>query len=211
MALVQQTQLQTGGSGARDSARRITGSPALRMVGRRLLAAIPVLIGVTLLTFTIMSALPNTTAQAILGLNASPGAVAALNHKLGLDQPFWQRYWHWLANVLQGNFGTTVEGASVNHELALHVPTTLGLLLYALTASVVLAIIVATLAARKPNGIADRISLAVSMLGLSTAPYVFAFLLIIVFAVKLNWFPVLSGPVTGPASFFKNQIGRAHV
>ena len=94
MALVQQTQLQTGGSGARDSARRITGSPALRMVGRRLLAAIPVLIGVTLLTFTIMSALPNTTAQAILGLNASPGAVAALNHKLGLDQPFWQRYWN---------------------------------------------------------------------------------------------------------------------
>jgi peptide/nickel transport system permease protein len=50
----------------------------------------------------------------------------------------------------------------------------------------------------------DRLSLAVSMLGLSTAPYVFAFLLIIVFAVKLNWFPVLSGPVTGPGSFFKN-------
>jgi peptide/nickel transport system permease protein len=70
--------------------------------------------------------------------------------------------------------------------------------------SVVLAIIVATLAARKPNGIADRISLAVSMLGLSIAPYAFAFLLIIVFAVKLQWFPVLSGPVTGPASFFKN-------
>ena len=204
MALVQQTQLQTGGSGARDSARRITGSPALRMVGRRLLAAIPVLIGVTLLTFTIMSALPNTTAQAILGLNASPGAVAALNHTLGLDQPFFVRYWHWLVNVLHGNLGTSIQGQSVNHELALHVPTTLGLLLYALMVSVVLAIIVATLAARKPNGIADRISLAVSMLGLSTAPYAFAFLLIIVFAVKLGWFPVLSGAVTGPASFFKN-------
>ena len=62
----------------------------------------------------------------------------------------------------------------------------------------------ATLAARWPNGIIDRLSLAVSMLGLSIAPYVFAFLLIIVFAVKLNWFPVLSGPVTGPGSFFKN-------
>ena len=204
MALVQQTQLQTGGSGARDSARRITGSPVLRTVARRLLAAIPVLIGVTLLTFTIMSALPNTTAQAILGLNASPGAVAALNHTLGLDQPFFVRYWHWLVNVLHGNLGTSIQGQSVNHELALHVPTTLGLLLYALTVSVVLAIIVATLAARKPNGIADRISLAVSMLGLSIAPYAFAFLLIIVFAVKLGWFPVLSGPVNSPASFFKN-------
>ena len=203
MVLVPHIQFQ-GESGARDRARRITGSPSLRVVGRRLLAAIPVLIGVTFVTFSVMSALPNDTAQAVLGLHASPSAVAALNHTLGLDQPFWQRYWHWLSNVLQGNFGTTIEGTSVNHELAIHVPTTLALLLYALVVSVVLAIIVATLAARRPNGIMDRVSLAVSMLGLSIAPYVFAFLLIIVFAVKLGWFPVLSGPVTGPGSFFRN-------
>jgi peptide/nickel transport system permease protein len=203
VVLVPQIQFQ-GDSGARNRARRITGSPALRVVGRRLLAAIPVLIGVTFVTFSVMSVLPNDTAQATLGLNASPSAVAALNHTLGLDQPFWQRYWHWLVHVLHGNLGTTIEGSSVNHELAIHVPTTLGLLLYALVVSVLLAIIVATLAARRPNGIMDRLSLVVSMLGLSTAPYVFAFLLIIVFAVKLNWFPVLSGPVTGPGSFFKN-------
>jgi peptide/nickel transport system permease protein len=203
MALAQ-LQLQTGGAGARESARRFAGSPALRMVGRRLLSAIPVLIGVTFVTFSVLSVLPNDTAQAILGLHASPSAVAALNRTLGLDQPFWQRYWHWLVSVLHGNLGTTVEGQSVNHELAIHVPTTLYLLLYALVVSVALAIITATLAARKPNGIADRISLTVAMLGLSTAPYVFAFLLIIVFAVKLRWFPVLSGPVSGPGSFFKN-------
>jgi len=204
MALVQQIQLQQGDSGARGGARRVAGSPALRVVGRRLLAIIPVLIGVSFVTFAVMSALPNDTAQAILGLNATPAAVAALNHTLGLDQPFWQRYWHWLVNVLHGNFGTTLAGGSVNHELAIHVPTTLYLLLYALVVSVLLAIIVATLAARRPNGVMDRISLAVSMLGLSTAPYVFAFVLIIVFAVKLQWFPVLSGPVTGPGSFVKN-------
>ena len=204
MALAQQIQLQQGDSGARGGARRVAGSPALRMVGRRLLAAIPVLIGVTFLTFSIMSALPNDTAQAILGLHATPAAVASLNHTLGLDQPFWQRYWHWLVSVLHGNFGTSLEGQSVNHELAIHVPTTLALLAYALVASLLLAIIVATLAAYRPNGIMDRISLAVSMLGLSIAPYVLAFLLIIVFAVKLGWFPVLSGPVTGPVSFFRN-------
>ena len=174
------------------------------MVGRRLLAVIPVLVGVSFLTFAIMSALPNNTARAILGLNATPSAVAQLNHTLGLDRPFWQRYLNWLVNVLHGNFGLSNQGQSVNHELAIHVPTTLALLLYALVVSVVLAIIVATLAARRPNGIADRISLAVSMIGLSTAPYAFAFLLIIIFAVKVQWFPVLSGPVTGPASFFKN-------
>ena len=203
MALVQQIQLQTG-PGARGGVRRVTGSPAMRVVGRRLLASIPVLIGVTLLTFAVMSVLPNDTAQEVLGLNASPAAVAALNRTLGLDQPFWERYWHWLVNVLHGNLGTSIQGQSVNHELAIHVPTTLLLLLYALVVSVLLAIIVATVAARRPNGILDRLSLVVSMLGLSTAPYVFAFVLIIVFAVKLQWFPVLSGPVTGPGSFVKN-------
>src|SRR5438034_1216670 len=127
MALVQQIQLQQDEPGARARARRAAGSPALRMVGRRLLAAIPVLIGVSFLTFAIMSALPNNTAQAILGLNASPSAVAALNHTLGLDKSFWAQYWSWLGNVLHGNFGTSIQGQSVNHELAIHVPTTLAL------------------------------------------------------------------------------------
>jgi peptide/nickel transport system permease protein len=202
MALVPQVQLRPG-PGARDGARRAAGSPALRMVGLRLLSAVPVLVGVTLLTFTVMSTLPNTTAQAILGLNATPGAVAALNHTLGLDQPFWQRYWHWLDNVLHGNLGTSIQGQSVNHELATHVPTTLMLIAYALVVAVALAIAVAALAARRPNGIADRLSLTVSMLGLSIAPYAFAFLLIIVFAVQLRWFPVLAGAVTSPFTFFK--------
>ena len=136
-----------------------------------------------------MSALPNDTAQAILGLNASPSAVAALNHTLGLDQPFWQRYWHWLDNVLHGNLGTTSRaGASTTNWPSTCRPP-LGLLFYALVVSVALAVIVASLAARRPNGIADRISLTVSMLGLSTAPYAFAFLLIFIFAVKLPLVP----------------------
>jgi peptide/nickel transport system permease protein len=203
MALVQQIQLQ-GDSGARGNARRLAGSPALRLVGRRLLAAIPVLIGVTFLTFSVMNILPNDTAQAILGLQADPSAVAALNHSLGLDQPFFQQYWHWLSQVLQGNLGKSVQGASVNHELATHLPITLELLAYALIVPLVLSIIMAVLAARKPNGIVDRFSLAISMLGLSAAPYALAFLLIVIFAVKLQWFPVISGSVgSTPVSFFK--------
>jgi peptide/nickel transport system permease protein len=203
MALVQQVQLQSA-PGAGDRARRAAGSPALRLVGRRLLAAIPVLWGVTFLTYVVMSALPNDTAQALLGLKATPAQVAALNHALGLDQPFWVRYWRWLDQVLHGNLGTSITGQSVNSELAQHLPTTLILLAYALVVSLVLAIIVAVIAARRPNGIADRISLAISMLGLSIAPYVLAFVLIIVFAVKLGWFPVVSGSLGNtPLSYFK--------
>jgi peptide/nickel transport system permease protein len=204
MALVQQVQLQSAGGGGGARFRGAAGSPVLRLVGRRLLAAIPVLWGVTFLTYVVMSALPNDTAQALLGLKATPAQVAALNHALGLDQPFWVRYWRWLVQVLHGNLGTSITNQSVNSELASHLPVTLELLAYALVVSLLLAIIVAVIAARRPNGIADRISLTISMLGLSIAPYVFAFIIIIVFAVKLGWFPVVSGSLgSTPASYFK--------
>jgi peptide/nickel transport system permease protein len=203
MALAQQIQHQ-GAAGARDRARQLTGSPALRLVGRRLLAAIIVLWGVTLLTYGVMSALPNDTAQALLGLRASPAAVAALNHKLGLDQPFWVQYGRWLNNLLHGDLGTSLTGQSVNHELATRLPVTLELLAYALVVSLLLAIVVAVLAARRPNGIMDRFGLAISMLGLSAAPYAFAFLLIVVFSVKLGWFPVQANTLgSTPLSFLR--------
>jgi peptide/nickel transport system permease protein len=192
MALAQQIQLQGGDAGARGGARRLAGSPALRMVGKRLLSAVFVLWGVTFLTFVILSALPNDTAQALLGLHATPSQVAALNHQLGLDQPFWIRYWHWLVQVLHGNLGRTLEGQRVNTELATHLPVTLELLAYALVVSLVVALVVGVLAARRPNGLLDRVSLAVSMLGLSIAPYALAIFMIVLFSVKLGWFPVQS-------------------
>jgi peptide/nickel transport system permease protein len=209
MALVQQVIPQgggEGGAGARDRARRLAGSPALRMIGRRLVAAVIVLWGVTFMTYLVMSALPNDTAQTMLGLHATPAQVAALNKALGLDQPFWVRYWHWFTNALHGNLGTTLEGQSVNHELAIHLPVTIELLAYALIVSLVLAIVVAVFAARKPNGVADRFSLTVSMLGLSAAPYAFAIFLIVVFAVQFGWFPVQSnGLGTGGIGTFFRQ------
>jgi len=178
-------------------------SPALRLVGRRLGAAVIVLWGVTLLTFIVMSTLPNDTAQTMLGLHATPAQVAALNKTLGLNQPFWVRYWRWLVQALHGNLGTTLEGQSVNHELAIHLPVTLELLAYALVISVALAVVVAVLAARRPNGIADRISLSVSMIGLSASPLVVGIILVIVFAVQVGWFPVQSNGLGGGlGSFF---------
>ncbi len=203
MALVQQIQLQSQ-AGARDNARRLAGSPALRLVGRRLVAAIVVLWGVTFLTYVVMSSLPNDTAQAILGLKATPAQVAALNHALGLDQPFFVRYWNWLIKVLHGNLGTSITGQSVNSELALKLPTTVELLLYALVVALALSILVAVLAARKPNGWFDRFSTAISMLGLSVAPYALAIVLILVLAVKVSWFPVQSNDLgSNPLSFLR--------
>jgi len=193
MALAQQVQLQRDPGARSDIVRRVTGSPALQLVGRRLLTAIPVLLGVTFLTFVVMNLIPGNPARLILGINATPGQIEQTDIKLGLNHPFWDRYWLWLDGLLHGNLGVAYSNQqSVNTDLAQHLPTTCWLLLYTLVVSLGLGIIVAVLAARTPNGIADRISLGVSMLGLSIAPYVLALVLIYVFAVKVQWFPAIS-------------------
>jgi peptide/nickel transport system permease protein len=200
MALAQQVQLQRDPGARSDIVRRVTGSPALQLVGRRLLTAIPVLLGVTFLTFVVMNLIPGNPARLILGINATPGQIEQTDIKLGLNHPFWDRYWLWLDGLLHGNLGIAYSNQqSVNTDLAQHLPVTCWLLLYTLVVSLGLGVIVAVLAARRPNGIADRLSLAVSMLGLSIAPYVLALVLIYVFAVKVQWFPAISNSLgSGP-------------
>jgi peptide/nickel transport system permease protein len=193
MALAQQVQLQPDPGARNDIVRRVAGSPALQLVGRRLLTAIPVLLGVTFLTFVVMNLIPGNPAQLILGINATPGAIAKLDAQLGLNHPFWDRYWLWLDGLLHGNLGVAYSNQqSVNSDIAQFLPTTCWLLLYALVVSLVLGVVVAVLAARRPNGIVDRISLAISMLGLSVAPYALALVLIYFFSVRLGWFPTIS-------------------
>jgi peptide/nickel transport system permease protein len=173
-------------------AARFTGSPSLRLAGRRLLAAIPVLFGVTFLTYVVMNLLPGDAAQELLGANATPAEVRQLEIQLHLNEPFWVRYGHWLGGALHGNLGTSVvNGENVTTILGARLPVTAELLAYAFVWSVVLAVAVAILAARKPNGVADRVSMVVSMTGLSVAPYVLALVLIYLFAVRVQWFPAI--------------------
>lgn len=173
-------------------AARLTGSPSLRLAGRRLLAAIPVLLGVTFLTYVVMNLLPGDAAQELLGANATPAEVRQLEIQLHLNEPFWVRYGHWLGGALHGNLGTSLtNGENVSTILGARLPVTAELLAYAFLWSVVLAIAVAILAARKPNGVADRVSMVVSMTGLSVAPYVLALVLIYLFAVRVQWFPAI--------------------
>ena len=97
--------------------RAVLGSPGLRLSGRRLLAAIPVLWGVTFLTFVLMNLLPGNAAQELLGANATPAEVRALELKLHLNEPFWTRYWHWLSGVLHGDLGDVRAGVDPGHPL----------------------------------------------------------------------------------------------
>src|SRR5215469_16996292 len=184
---------QTGEPGAGVTVpRRVLRSPTLRLAGRRLLAVIPVLLGVTFLTYVVMNLLPGDTAQVLLGANATPAQVHQLEVKLHLNEPFWVRYGGWLGGVLHGDLGTSLtSGESVTSILGQRLPVTIELLIYAFVGSVVLAVLLAVLAARRPNGLADRFSVVISMTGLSVAPYVLAVVLVYVFAVRLQWFPAI--------------------
>jgi peptide/nickel transport system permease protein len=188
-------QLRAGPGGVSHPGPAVPGvlsSPALRLAGRRLLAAIPVLWGVTFLTFAVMNVLPGDAAQQLLGADATPAEVHALELKLHLNEPFWVRYWHWFAGVLQGHLGASLtSGQPVTSILAQRLPVTFELVICTFAVSIILAVPVAVLAARKPGSLADRLSMVVSMAGLSMAPYVLALLLVLVFAVKLRVLPAI--------------------
>lgn len=164
----------------------------VRTVGLRVLTAIPVLWGVTFLTFTIMNSLPGDAAEALLGANATPEEIHALALKLHLNEPFFTRYGHWLGGVVTGNLGSSlVSSQSVWSILSQRLPVTFELVGFAFVISLIFAVPVAVLAAKKPGGIVDRLSLISSMVGLSVAPFVVALVLILVFAVKLGWLPAI--------------------
>ena len=141
------------------AARSALRSPVLRVVGKRLLTAIPVMLGVTLLTFALMNLLPGDAAQELLGANATPAEVHALDIKLHLNEPFWVRYGHWLGGVLTGNLGSSIQsGQTVTSTLAQRLPLSLELLAYVFLITIVVAVPLAVLAARRPGGVMDRIS-----------------------------------------------------
>ena len=184
--------------GGAASRRRLAGSPALRVIGRRLLITIPVLWGVTFLTFLVLNALPGDAATALLGANATPAEIRAETIKLHLNESIWVRYWDWLVGLLHGNLGTSLYyNQPVTSILGQRIPVTLELVVYALVITFVISVPLAILSARKPRGAVDRTSMVFSMASLSVAPYVLALLLILVFAVNLQWFPALASGTGG--------------
>ena len=179
-------------------------SPSLRVIGKRTLQAIPVMIGVTFITFGLLNLLPGGTCLSILGIGATRSAVHSCELRLGLNHPFLVRYWDWAKGALHGNFGDSfVSNQPVSQILSTRVPVTIEIVAYAFIMSVVFAIPVAVLAARKPRGIIDRLSIGLSMTGLSIPGFVWGLVLILIFAVHLHWLPAV-GFVPMSSGFIQN-------
>jgi peptide/nickel transport system permease protein len=157
---------------------------------KRLLHAVPVALGVSLISFTLINILPGSTAASILGLGASPSAIAALDLKLGLNKPFFDRYFTWLGHLLTGHLGTSLDsGQSITSILALRMPVTVELVIMAFLLSLIFTIPTALLASYRPRGIVDRASALTSMVGLTMPPFVLGLILILVFSLHLHLLP----------------------
>ncbi|WP_307849601.1 ABC transporter permease [Qaidamihabitans albus] len=171
---------------------RLVHSPSVRLIARRLVAAVPIVLGVSILTFIVLSLIPGDAAQLLLGPEATPEQIAAMHRQMGLDQPPVQRYLGWLGGALTGDLGNSlVSGQPVTGELGSRLAVTGELVGLAFVLSLGLAIPVALLAAYKPNRLFDRVSMLVSITGLAVANYVIALLLVLVFAVQFAFFPAI--------------------
>jgi peptide/nickel transport system permease protein len=153
---------------------------------------VPVLWGVTFLTFTLMNLLPGNAARAQLGADASDAQVHALAVKLDLTGSFLSRYFHWLSALLSGRLGRSLaSGQAVSSIVTQRLPVSGELVVLAIGCALAGAIPVAVLSARWPGGIIDRTATVAAVTSVSVAPFILATWLIALFAVELGWLPAI--------------------
>jgi peptide/nickel transport system permease protein len=164
----------------------------LRFIVRRLLLLVPILIGLSLLVFFWIRALPGGPAEALLGERATPEAVAAIERQYGLDQPVYVQYWHFLKKTASFDFGDSITSRQpVLSELRLRFPATVELAIAAMLFSTFLGIPLGFIAAKKHDTWIDHGSLFASLLGISIPIFFLAILLKYIFAVQLGWLPTV--------------------
>jgi peptide/nickel transport system permease protein len=162
----------------------------LRFILRRLLLLVPVMLGLSLLLFAWVRALPGDPARALLGERATPAGIAAVNQRYGFDQPLFVQYFKYLGALLQGNFGNSIKtGQPVVHSFVERFPATVELGVAAMIFAVVVGIPVGYLAARHQGRLLDTVVMSGSLLGVVTPVFFLAILLKLVFADTLHWLP----------------------
>jgi peptide/nickel transport system permease protein len=162
----------------------------LRFVVRRLALMVPVLLGLSVLLFLWLRALPGDPARALLGQRATEAGIERLNRLYGFDRPLHEQYLTWMGRLLQGDFGSSSRtGQPVLQSFLDRFPATVELTVAALLFAVVLGIPLGYYAARHHGGAIDTLFVAGSLLGVTIPVFFLAYLLKLVFAVQLGWFP----------------------
>ena len=162
------------------------------LIGRRLLIGVFILLIVSVLVFAGTEILPGDVATAILGQSATPELVALIRERLGLDDPAYLRYLHWLGGLVTGNLGTSlVNGADLGREVGVRLFNTFFLALLTASIAVPLSIVLGLLSALKPNGALDRTISTVTLALISLPEFLTAIILVTLFAVTWKFFPAI--------------------
>ncbi|MEA1975042.1 MAG: ABC transporter permease [Bacillota bacterium] len=157
---------------------------------KRILLVIPVLIGVSILAFSILHFIPGDPARVILGERATAEAVFELQEKLGLNKPLYVQYLSFMRNLLKGDLGKSIiTNESVTTELFTAFATTIELSFLAMLIAVIVGIGAGTLAAVKQYSIFDNVSMIGALAGVSVPIFWLGLLMIWLFSLKLGWLP----------------------
>jgi ABC-type dipeptide/oligopeptide/nickel transport system permease component len=158
----------------------------------RVLQLVPVLLGVSVIVFIMIALTPGDPVQIMIGDQAiTPEQEAALRRDLGLDRPMYERFFLFVGNAIQGDFGQSFyHRRPVSEVIAERLPATIELSLVALLIALFTSIPLGVLAAIRKNSIFDRIATVISLLGVSLPGFWFGILLLMLFAVHLNILPV---------------------
>ncbi|MDR7094394.1 ABC transporter permease [Hydrogenophaga laconesensis] len=156
---------------------------------RRFVQALIVMVSVALIAFMLFQYVGDPVVF-LLGQDATPEQVRQLRADLGLDQPFFIQFWHFLVNAAQGEFGLSLrQGAKVSRLIAERFPATLELSMVAALLALVIGIPMGVYAALRRGTFMSQVFMTVSLLGVSLPTFLIGILLILVFAVTLGWFP----------------------
>jgi peptide/nickel transport system permease protein len=149
---------------------------------QRLVSAVPVVLGISIIVFLIISLIPGDPATAILGSFATPDNVAKLNKDLGLDKNLFERYFIWLGNLLQGDFGRSY---SLNRPVATLILSGTAFILCSF-----FGIIIGTISAARQYTVTDKIITLLVLIGISIPSFFLGMMMILFFAVNLKLLPV---------------------
>ncbi|OSZ74288.1 ABC transporter permease [Hydrogenophaga sp. IBVHS1] len=156
---------------------------------RRLAQAVVVMVSVALIAFMLFQYVGDPVVF-LLGQDATADQIRELRADLGLDQPFFVQFWHFLANAVQGEFGLSLrQGAKVSRLIAERFPATLELSMVAAVLALAVGIPMGVYAALRRGTFMSQVFMTVSLLGVSLPTFLIGILLILGFAVNLGWFP----------------------
>jgi peptide/nickel transport system permease protein len=170
-----------------------------QFIFRRLLMAVPVLFGITVLVFSILHLIPGNPAQILLfGSSPTPQQIANLDKQLGLSGSIFSQYWNYLVQLLHGNLGFSYSShQTVAAEIGSQLPYTINLALGGLVVALGVGVPVGIVSGVRPGGVADKLATGVAVLGVAIPYFWLAILLVLLFAVRLRLLPALgTGSVT---------------